>query len=341
MLETTWFVLWGVLWALYFMLDGFDIGVGMLSSFVARDEKELRAVYRSIGPFWDGNEVWLITAGGVTFAAFPAAYAVLFSAFYSPLMLILFGLIMRGVSLELRGKVESDLSRRFWDVCLVFGSFIPALLFGVAFANIFKGIPIDNEGLFHGGMVTILHPYGLAGGFLFVALFLMHGALWLSIKVHGNVGLRAEGVAQKMWYVVLFFAIGFLALSFKETSLFGNYVKSPALFVILLVTLCALFGAKIYMYKGIWWKAWWGSAVTIMGTTLFGVVGLYPSLLPSSLDRSYSLTIYNASSSPLTLKIMLAVALIFVPVVLLYQIWAYRVFRGKISEESLDYENRY
>jgi cytochrome bd ubiquinol oxidase subunit II len=341
MLETIWFVLWGVLWALYFMLDGFDLGIGMLISFVAGDEKEKRAVYRSIGPFWDGNEVWLVTAGGVTFAAFPAAYAVMFSSFYSPLMLILFGLILRAVSLELRGKVDSDFSRRFWDVGLILGSLVPALLFGVAFANIFKGIPIDKEGLFHGSIFTMLHPYGLMGGVLFVALFLMHGALWLSIKLDGNVRLRAEGVAQKMWYVVLLFAVVFLLLTGVATNLFGNYVKSPGLFAILLVTLCALFGTKIYMGKGVWWKAWWASGVLIAGTTLFGVVGLYPSILPSTFDPAYSLTIYNAASSPLTLKIMLVVALIFVPVVLLYQIWAYRVFKGKVLEEGLDYDDRY
>jgi cytochrome bd ubiquinol oxidase subunit II len=285
--------------------------------------------------------VWLVTAGGVTFAAFPAAYAVMFSSFYSPLMLILFGLILRAVSLELRGKVESDFSRRFWDTCLIFGSLVPALLFGVAFANIFKGIPIDKEGLFHGNIITMLSPYSLMGGVLFVALFLMHGALWLSIKLQGNVRLRAEGIAQRMWYVVLLFAVVFLLFSAVGTNLFGNYMKSPALFVILVATLCALFGTRIYMGKAVWWKAWWASGITIVGTTLFGVVGLYPSLLPSSLDPAYSLTIYNASSSPLTLKIMLVVALIFVPVVLLYQIWAYRVFRGKVMEEGLDYEDRY
>ena len=341
MLETIWFVLWGILWALYFMLDGFDLGIGMLISFAAENEKERKAVYRSIGPFWDGNEVWLVTAGGVTFAAFPAAYAVMFSSFYSPLMLILFGLIVRAVSLELRGKVESDLSRRFWDMCLILGSLVPALLFGVAFANIFKGIPIDKEGLFQGNILTLLNPYGLMGGVLFTALFLMHGALWLSVKLEGNVRLRAEGIAHRMWYVVLLFAVAFLLFTGAATNLFVNYVRSPALFIILVVVLAALFGTKIYMGKGVWWKAWWASALTIAGTTLFGVVGLYPNILPSSLDPAFSLTAYNAASSPLTLKIMLVVALIFVPIVLLYQIWAYRVFRGKVVDANLDYDDGY
>ena len=341
MLETIWFVLWGILWAVYFMLDGFDLGTGMLISFVAGSEKEKRAVYRSIGPFWDGNEVWLVTAGGVTFAAFPAAYAVMFSSFYSPLMLILFGLILRAVSLELRGKVESDASRRFWDFCLFLGSLVPALLFGVAFGNIFKGIPIDKEGLFHGNILSMLHPYALMGGVLFLALFLMHGALWLSVKVEGNVRLRAEGTAQRMWYVVLLFAVVFLLFTALATNLFGNYIKNPVLFIILLVTLCALFGTKIFMVKGGWWKAWWASAITIVGTTLFGVVGLYPNILPSSFDPAFSLTAFNAASSPLTLKIMLVVALIFVPVVLLYQLWVYRIFRGRVVVENLDIDDGY
>src|SRR5512136_137373 len=161
MLETIWFVLWGLLWAVYFVLDGFDLGLGTLMPFVAKDERERRVVVNAMGPFWDGNEVWLLTAGGVTFAAFPKAYAVMFSGLYTPLMLLLFALILRGVAFEFRGKVDSDPWRRTWDTCLVAGSFLPALLLGVAFANIFKGIPIDAAGIFHGNLLTLLNPYGL------------------------------------------------------------------------------------------------------------------------------------------------------------------------------------
>ena len=341
MLETIWFVLWGVLWGLYFMLDGFDLGVGMLMPFVAGTDREKRSVYRSIGPFWDGNEVWLVTAGGVTFAAFPQAYAVLFSSFYTPLMLILFALILRAVALELRGKVGSEASKKVWDLCLTLGSFVPALLFGVAFGNIFQGIPIDKDGLFQGNLFTMLGPYAVLGGILFVALFLMHGAIWLGLKVEGDVGVRAGAIAGKIWYAVLLFAVVFLLFSAVGTKLFANYLKSPPLFGILLITLVALFLVKVYAAKLQWVKAWWASSVTILCTTLFGVVGIYPNLLPSSLNDSFSLTISNAASSPLTLKIMLVVALIFVPIVLLYQAWAYRVFKGKVTDKGLDYEDGY
>ena len=337
MLETIWFALWGILWAVYFVLDGFDLGVGMLMPFVAKDELERRTIYRSIGPFWDGNEVWLITAGGVTFAAFPSAYAVMFSSFYTPLMLILFALIIRAVALELRGDMASDFSRRFWDVCLSVGSFLPALLFGVAFANIFRGIPIDGEGLFLGATLTLLNPYGLMGGALFVSLFLMHGSVWLAMKTEGNIHTRAAEVSRRMWYVALLFAVVFLVLTAVATRLFVNYTSHPALFIILLAALAGLFLTRFLIGRSAWGAAWWASAVTIAGTTLFGVAGLYPNLLPSSLDTAYSLSIHNASSSPLTLKIMLGVALIFVPIVLLYQGWVYRLFRGKVGGGELDY----
>ena len=195
MLETIWFLLWGVLWAVYFMLDGFDLGLGTLAPFLARTDADKRVVYNSMGPFWDGNEVWLITAGGVTFAAFPTTYAVMFSALYTPLLLLLFALILRAVALEFRSKVEDEGWRKLWDVCHFVGSFVPALLLGVAFANIFKGIPIDAEGDFHGNLLTLLNPYGLLGGVLFVLLFLVHGALWLAIKAEAPLEERAGKTA--------------------------------------------------------------------------------------------------------------------------------------------------
>ncbi len=168
------------------MLDGFDLGLGTLMPFLAKDDTDRRVIYRAMGPFWDGNEVWLITAGGVTFAAFPTTYAVMFSGLYSALMLILFALILRGVSMVFRGEVDDPRWRRLWDTGLFLGSFLPALLFGVAFANLFKGIPIDAEGIFQGNLLTLLNPYGLAGGLLFVLLFLVHGSLWLAVKTHGR-----------------------------------------------------------------------------------------------------------------------------------------------------------
>jgi cytochrome d ubiquinol oxidase subunit II len=335
MLETIWFVLWGVLWAVYFMLDGFDLGLGSLSPFIARTEDEKRVVYAAMGPFWDGNEVWLITAGGVTFAAFPTTYAVMFSALYTPLLLLLFALIIRAVAMEFRSKSDNPGWRKLWDLGLFVGSFVPALLLGVAFANIFAGIPIDAEGDFQGNLLTLLNPYGLLGGVLFVLLFLVHGALWLAIKAEPPLEDRAGSTAGAIWLVLLIVAVVFLGATWFATNLYNNYLTYPVLALIPLITVLALLAVRLFIAKRAWWKAWAASSLTIVGAALFGVVGLYPNLFPSSLNPAYSLTIFNSASSPLTLKIMLGVALTFVPIVLIYQIWSYYLFKDKITKEDL------
>jgi len=334
MLETIWFLLWGILWAIYFMLDGFDLGIGALLPFVAKNEAHKRTVYTSIGPFWDGNEVWLITAGGVTFAAFPATYAVMFSSLYTPLMLILFALILRGASLELRGKTSSQTGRLLWDFCFVIGSFLPALLFGVAFANIFKGIPVDSEGLLQGNLLTLLNPYGLLGGLLFLFLFLVHGSLWLAAKSEGEVYERAGAIARMLWPVLLIIAVLFLIFTAFQTKLYENYMGTPVLFIIPALCVSALILERVYLGKHSYWKAWFASCGTIVCATLFGVIGIYPNLFPSSLDPKYSMTIYNSASSPLSLKIMLVVALIFVPIVIVYQTWAFNFFKAKVRKNE-------
>ncbi len=340
-LQTIWFFLWGLLWALFFITDGFDLGIGTLYPFMAKNETEKRTMINAMGPLWDGNEVWLITAGGVTFAAFPLVYATMFSALYSALMLLLFALILRGVSFEFRSKVDHPVWRGIWDVCIFIGSFAPALLFGVAFANIFKGIPIDQEGVYHGNLLTLLNPYGLMGGILFVCLFLMHGALWLSLKTEGEFHDRAAATAQKLWPVQLVVAVLFLVASAIFTDLYRNYLSNPLYFIIILLTVAGLLGIRFFLTQKAFFKAWTSSAVTIIGATFFGVAGLFPNLFPSSLDGKYSLTAFNASSSPLTLKIMLMVVLLFIPIVLAYQIWAYMLFSHKITQEDLDYEEAY
>jgi len=341
MLLTTWFILWGVLWAVYFMLDGFDLGLGTLLPVLARNETEKRIVYNAMGPFWDGNEVWLITAGGVTFAAFPTTYAVMFSSLYSALLLILFALILRGVSFEFRGNVDKPGWRFVWDSCLVFGSFLPALLFGVAFANIFHGIPIDGNGVYHGTLLTLINPYGLIGGLLFLFLFMVHGTNWLAIKSNGELKARTVSLAKKLWVVLMVIAVVFLVATRYSTTLYNNYLKNPVLFMIPAITVGALLLTRFFMAKNASWKTWFCSGLTIVSATLFGVVGLYPNLLPSSLDPVHSLTVFNSSSSPLTLKIMLGVALTFVPIVLIYQAWVYHAFRYKVTEEDLAYEEAY
>lgn len=338
MLETIWFILWGVLWAIYFMLDGFDLGLGALMPVLAKDDTDRRLIYNAMGPFWDGNEVWLITAGGVTFAAFPTTYAVMFSSLYSALMLILFALIIRGVSFEFRGKIDHPSWRQLWDTCLVIGSFTPALLFGVAFANIFQGIPIDAEGIYHGSLFTLLNSYGLLGGLFFVVLFMLHGALWLAIKTEGELQVRAASTATKLWHAVVFVAVVFLIATAFHTKLYTNYIRVPQLWLIPLLAVAALVLTRGFIVHSAYWKAWFTSSLTIVTVVLFGVVGLYPSLLPSSLNPAYSLTIQNSASSPLTLKIMLAVALVFVPIIIAYQAGVYILFRDKVREEDLAYD---
>ena len=336
-LETIWFFLWGLLWAVYFMTDGFDLGIGTLLPFVGKTEEDKRVMVTSLGPLWDGNEVWLLTAGGVTFAAFPHVYAVMFSSLYSALMLILFALIIRGVAFEFRSKVDSDGWRKVWDACIFIGSAAPALLFGVAFANIFHGIPIDQNGIYQGNLFTLLNPYGLLGGVLFLAFFLVHGSLWLSIKSQGNLNQRAVSIANKLWWFLLVVAAVFLAASIFATPLYNNYLSNPILFAVILVTVIALLGIKVFLIKEAYFKAWFSSALTIVGATFYGVIGLYPNMFPSNIDAAFSLTAHNSASSPMTLKIMLVVVIIFVPIVLAYQIWAYHLFRGKVSAEDIVY----
>jgi cytochrome d ubiquinol oxidase subunit II len=337
-LQDTWFFLWGLLWAVYFVSDGFDLGIGTLLPFLGKSESDRKAMRQAMGPLWDGNEVWLLTAGGVTFAAFPTVYAVMFSSLYSALMLVLFALIVRGVSFEFRSHVESPAWRGLWDSCMFIGSLAPAVLLGVAFANIFRGIPIDQNGIYHGTLFTLLNPYGLLGGVLFLLLFLVHGSLWLSIKADGDLHERALNMAHKLWYGLLIAAVVFLIATKFATPLYDNYAAHPVLFVVVLITVAALLGIKVFLKKRALWKAWFSSALTIIGATFFGVIGLYPNLFPSSIDKQFSLTAHNASSSPLTLTVMLIVALIFLPIVLAYQIWTYHLFKGKVTPEEMAYE---
>jgi cytochrome d ubiquinol oxidase subunit II len=290
-----------------------------------------------MGPLWDGNEVWLLTAGGVTFAAFPLVYAVMFSSLYSALMLILFALILRGVAFEFRGKVDSDKWRKVWDACIFVGSVAPAILFGVAFANIFKGIPIDQNGIYQGNLLTLLNIYGLLGGLLFLLLFLVHGSLWLSIKSEGDLQARASTTANKLWPVLVGFAVIFLIASAFFTRLYDNFLAYPALFLIVLLAVAALFAIKFFLVKQAYFKAWFASAATIVFCTFYGVIGLFPNMFPSNIDPAYSLTAHNASSSPLTLKIMLLVVVLFVPIVLAYQIWTYHFFKGRVTKEEMIY----
>jgi len=331
--QVIWFGLWGLLWAVYFMLDGFDFGAGILHPFIAKTDGERRMVINTLGPVWDGNEVWLITAGGATFAAFPTTYAYMFSYLYTPLLIILFALIFRGVSFEFRGKNDSEGWKKGWDFAIFIGSFIPALLFGVAFGNIFQGLPIDAAG-YHGNLFTLLNPYGILTGILFVCLFLVHASLWLSIKTTGDLRERSQKLAKKLWPILLLVAVLFLIHTWFATNLYDNFFAAPLGFVIPILAVVALLLTYIFMNSS-YVKAFYSSCVTILMVVFTGIYGLYPNLIPSSIDTAYSLTAINSSSSAYTLKIMTVVVAIFVPIVLIYQIWAYKIFSSPVTEEEI------
>ncbi len=338
--QVIWFVLWAVLWAVYFMLDGFVMGTGMLYPVLARTEGQKRVMLRTVGPVWNGNEVWLVTAGGATFAAFPGTYALMFSYLYSALLLLLFSLIIRGVSLEFRGKLGSAGWKRAWDAGIFLGSALPALLFGVAFGNIFSGLPMDGAG-YHGSLLALLNPYGLLTGALFVLLFLTHGSLYVCVKTEGDLCARSSALAGKVWFGLLAVAAAFLAATAFATRLYDNYLARPLLLAVPLAAVASLLGIKVLLVRGKPLLAFGASCLTILMVVATGVIGLFPNLIPSSMDTAYSLTIFNSSSSTYTLRIMTAVAFIFVPIVIVYKIWVYRIFRSSVTDATVREEEAY
>ena len=335
-----WFVFWAVLWAGYFALDGFDLGVGFSGWLAADNDEERRGVFASVGPFWDGNEVWLITAGGATFAAFPAVYAGLFSWLYPALFLILFSLIFRGVALEFRGKVQDPRWRSFWERTACVSSFLAALLLGVAFGNIFRGLQIGAGG-YSGTFFGLLNPYSLLTGLLFCAFFLFHGQLWLSFKAPGAAAERAARLAGRSWYLLLVLTVAFLAYSWVATGLSGNFLVRPELAALPALFAAALVLARVLLARGLRGKAFLASMAAILLFTLTGFAGIYPALLPSAIDPEFSLTVYNSSSSAYTLRLMTGVVLVFLPVVIGYQAWVYRIFRAPLSTAELEKSGMY
>jgi cytochrome d ubiquinol oxidase subunit II len=325
----------------YFLLDGFDFGLGTLLPFLGKTEEDKRVIYNAAGPYWDGNEVWLISAGGVTFAAFPKAYAVMFSALYAPLLILLFALIFRAVSYEFRSKETLPGWTQFWDIAQFIGTFCPALLFGADFANLFMGIPIDQNGVYHGSLIGLLSPYGLAGGVLFVLIFALHGALWLSLKSEGELHIKAIAASLCLWPAVLIMTLAFLGLTAIYTKLYANYLQYPFLAAAPLLAVAGLLGVRGFLQSGKLLHAWASSGVFIIGVTFFGVLGMFPGMIISSLDPAWSITAFNGSSSQLTLTIMLGVALVFVPIVIAYQFWMYRTFAGPVTRAHLQDEHSY
>jgi cytochrome bd ubiquinol oxidase subunit II len=327
-LATVWFVLIAVLWVGYFVLEGFDFGVGMLLPVLGRTDSERRVLINTIGPVWDGNEVWLLVAGGATFAAFPEWYATLFSGFYLPLFLILLALIVRGVAFEYRGKRDEGAWRAWWDAAIVIGSYVPALLWGVAFANIVRGVPIDRDFEYTGGFFTLLNPYALLGGVVTVSLFGLHGAVFLALKTTGDVRVRARAAALRIGVVAVFVAAGFLVWTQLAHGDGWTAVTGSA-------AALALVGGWVANLRGRegWAFTLTASTLALAVATLF--LALYPAVMPSSTNEAFSLTVDNASSTDYTLTVMSWVALVMTPVVLAYQAWTFWVFRRRIGVELI------
>jgi cytochrome bd ubiquinol oxidase subunit II len=330
-LNIVWFVLIAVLYVGFFVLEGFDFGVGMLLPFLGRDDTQRRAIINTIGPHWDGNEVWLITAGGATFAAFPHWYATLFSGFYPALFLLLIALIVRGVSFEFRSKDANRRWRSFWDWAACIGSFLAAFLLGVAFANLAEGVPIDAQMRYTGTFWTLLNPYGLIGGLSNTAGFLLIGAIFLSLKTAGPLADRAHRAARILWIPAVILILALLVTTYIYTDILAHLGIDPGIVPIASFAALLLTGYFVYRKQNGWAFGMMAAHLALTLVSCFQI--MYPRVMISSLDPAFSLTITNAASSPYTLRIMTIIAAIFVPVVLAYQAWTYWVFRKRISSK--------
>ena len=330
-LNTIWFLLVAVLLVGYAILDGFDLGVGVLHLFT-KNEEEKRININAIGPVWDGNEVWLLTGGGALFAAFPVVYATVFSGFYLALMLLLFALIFRAVSFEFRGKVESERWKRTWDTAFGLGSLLPAVLFGVAIGNILRGIPIDADGMFTGTFFTLLNPYSILVGVLSLILFTMHGSIYMTMKTSDKQLERMKNIAPRLWIAFVSLYVLTTIYSFFEAGyLFESVLSSPLFWILFIVMLAAVIYIPVALKSEKFGRAFFASSLTIACMMGLMAVSLFPRLVPSLTDLANSLTIYNASSTERTLFTMLIIALIGMPFVIGYTIFIYRVFKGKVQ----------
>lgn len=338
-LVTLWFALIAILWIGYFVLDGFDLGVGILLPVIGKDDLRRRVMINTIGPVWDGNEVWLLVAGGATFAAFPLWYATMFSGYYLALFVILLALILRGVAFEYRGKRDSDAWRKRWDWAIFVGSFLPALLFGVAFGNITGGSKIaplagttaENAGNLNyvGNFFDLLNPYALVIGLMTLFVFTTHGAIFLALKTSGEVREAARSVGLKTGLVAAVFAV--VGLLWAQAYSGRVAITLP---LVLIAAVCWLLALFMTMKGRDGW-AFILSAATIAIAVAALFIGLFPNVMPSSIDAAYNLTVYNASSQSYTLTVMTWVAVIMTPIVLIYQGWTFWVFRKRISTSMI------
>ncbi|WP_455662100.1 cytochrome d ubiquinol oxidase subunit II [Pradoshia sp.] len=330
-LNELWFLLVAVLFIGFFILEGFDFGVGMSTRFLARSQRERDQLVTTIGPFWDANEVWLITAGGAIFAAFPEWYATMFSGYYLPFVLFLLALIVRGVAFEFRHKVHTNWTN-LWDWMIFIGSIVPAFVLGVLFTSLVRGMPIDASANMYAGFTDYFNLYSVVGGIAMVVLCFVHGLTYIGLRTEGPIRERAQKMLTKMYILLLLGLIAFAVLTYFSTDLFdARPVATP-----LLLFAAVLTTALAYFFTGKRMEGWAFTMTT--GTILFTVstlfVGLFPRVMISSISSDFNLTIMNASSSPYTLKVMTIVSLTLLPFVLGYQIWSYYVFRKRVSDKE-------
>ena len=336
-LNTIWFLLIGALLSGYAILDGFDLGVGMLHLFV-KEDKERRIMINSIGPVWDGNEVWLVTGGGALFAAFPHVYATVFSGFYDAFILLLFMLIFRAVAIEFRSKQPMQWWRKMWDIAFSAASFLIALLMGVALANIITGIPIGPDKEFTGTFLSLINPYTVLVGITTVALFMMHGAIYSVMKTDGELQKKLRSWVNN---TIIFFVICYATVTMATLIYFPHMVENfralPILFIVALLNMLAIANIPREISKGREFRAFISSAASIAALLLLFAIGIFPNIVYSNPIPEYSLNIYNAASSEKTLTIMLIIALIGIPFVFAYTITIHWIFRGKVKIDEMSY----
>jgi cytochrome d ubiquinol oxidase subunit II len=336
-LNTTWFILVGVLFAGYALLDGFDLGVGCIHLFTTTDE-DRRLMLNTIGPVWDGNEVWLVTGGGALFAAFPNVYATVFSGFYVPFYLLLACLIFRAVSIEFRSKEKMGWWRQLWDVGFSLSSLVASLVIGVALGNVIWGIPIDADGEFAGTLLGIFHPYALLVGVTTVALFMMHGTIYAAMKTEASLHMRLrKWVVNTIIFFIICYATTTMATLLYVPHMTAHFKAHPEWFILPLLNMLAIANIPREIHKGNDFSAFLSSCFSIVALMALFALGVYPNMVLSNPNPEHSLTIWNAASSPKTLKIMLIMALVGMPMVIAYTISIYWIFRGKVKLDSRSY----
>lgn len=332
-LNIIWFILIAILFMGFFFLEGFDFGVGILLMIIGKNDTEKRVIINTIGPFWDANEVWLITAGGAIFAAFPNWYATMFSGFYLALLLILIALIFRGVAFEFRSKRENLTWRNRWDLVIFTSSFLLSLLWGVALSNLIKGVPIDSSMNFVGNFWSLISPYTIIAGLTTLFIFLLNGSIFLSLKADLTIKNRAIKISKPIGLIATFFSFILIILSYLQTDLFKNSIA----FILAILAIFLLVLAQYFMKISNLKLAMISNALNISLGVSSLFAGLFPRVMVSTINPNFSLTIFNSSSSLNTLSLMTKVAFIFVPIVLAYQVWSYWVFRKRVSKEELEY----